>query len=318
MNLARKAVFLAVGAFLCACTSMNTKTPLTDGVAHRVSPDYTAIGVTDNINAYVYGTRTVIELNKNISISVKDSNGQSVEFERVGQYMRLSRILDNFTVDVGGHTVKFISSPVPTTEVYTAKIQAPVVVQPVINADNSQYEANYFKKASYSNEQLAALLDLSQKQINEVKTALAQAKTTEQIKEASAKLTLIENNLTSATATVFANFKPYSAKLSIDAETSRILIEAAKVANYINITGYTNTQVGGTVEAKVAAKRSEAAKQYLIKNGVDSEKIRTFSVATGEFIAPNRTKKGAQLNRRVEIEMAMPKFNQQSQQTQSI
>lgn len=81
------------------------------------------------------------------------------------------------------------------------------------------------------------------------------------------------------------------------------LIELAKVAGEINITGYTDSAKSNPGSAKLAKARAEAAGRYLIANGVDKRKISTAAKAGGGFIASNDNAGGRSQNRRVEIEI---------------
>ena len=102
-------------------------------------------------------------------------------------------------------------------------------------------------------------------------------------------------------AIVFFTFPRYSTTFNAGSEIATVLIQSAKTADNINISGHTDAQVAGPRDAKIALGRALAAHNFLVKNGVVSEKINVFSQADGRFIEPNITK-GRALNRRVEIE----------------
>jgi outer membrane protein OmpA-like peptidoglycan-associated protein len=61
--------------------------------------------------------------------------------------------------------------------------------------------------------------------------------------------------------------------------------------------------VAGPNDARIALGRALSARNYLIEHGVSPDKITVDSQADGDFIAPNDTKAGRALNRRVEIEL---------------
>jgi outer membrane protein OmpA-like peptidoglycan-associated protein len=101
-------------------------------------------------------------------------------------------------------------------------------------------------------------------------------------------------------AIVFFTFPRYSTAFNPGSEIATVLIQSAKTADHINISGHTDAQVAGPRDAKIALGRALAARNFLVKNGV-AEKINVFSHESGRLIAPNITK-GRALNRRVEIE----------------
>jgi outer membrane protein OmpA-like peptidoglycan-associated protein len=102
-------------------------------------------------------------------------------------------------------------------------------------------------------------------------------------------------------AIVFFTFPRYSTAFNPGSEIATVLIQSAKTADHIDISGHTDAQVAGPRDAKIALGRTLAARNFLVNNEVLAEKINVFSQADGRFIAPNITK-GRALNRRVEIE----------------
>lgn len=89
MKLTRIALLLATSAFVSACAYVPPK----EGAARRVSPDYTAIGAVDSARAYSYGKRTLLEFDGTPGfLAVRDENGVSVDYERVGQYYRYKEL----------------------------------------------------------------------------------------------------------------------------------------------------------------------------------------------------------------------------------
>lgn len=303
LKLHHKAIVLAVCAILNACAYVHKPEQPNNAVTHRVSPDYMALGHTENINAYIVGNRTIVEvLNDSALGSVIDSGGVNVPFEKVGRYYRLERALDSFTVTFNGHLIKFTNTQQLKTTVFSsaANVDEPVTLK-AINADTGE-----FKQVGYSNEQAKAVLDLAKSQLNEIQNSLNTAKTSKDVNEAVIKLNKIESDLKNYTPTLFANYKSYETKFKLDADTSEILIDAAKLASAIKITGYTNSVNINKRELIVAKERAENARKFLINNGVASDKITTSAVPNGEFIAAHNTKKGGQYNRRVEIELTLP------------
>ena len=103
-------------------------------------------------------------------------------------------------------------------------------------------------------------------------------------------------------AIVFFTFPRYSTAFNPGSDIATVLIQSAKTADHIDISGHTDAQVAGPRDAKIALGRALAARNFLVNNRVLAEKINVFSQADGRLIAPNITKGRAFVNRRVEIE----------------
>ena len=123
MKHVRISFLLASSTIFSACAY----TPFHDGVAHRVSQDYTARGAVEGTRVYIYGNHTVLEFDKSPAfLSVKDEKGNAVDYERVGRYYRLNRRLDTFTTVVNGRSITFTGEPTTQTHVFSAPIPAPL------------------------------------------------------------------------------------------------------------------------------------------------------------------------------------------------
>ena len=87
------------------------------------------------------------------------------------------------------------------------------------------------------------------------------------------------------------------------AELELELLKAAKAAKVVVIRGRTDSETVDDVETRIALGRAVHARQYLVSNGVESDKIHLWYRAAGDFIADNSTAEGRAINRRVEIEV---------------
>jgi outer membrane protein OmpA-like peptidoglycan-associated protein len=87
------------------------------------------------------------------------------------------------------------------------------------------------------------------------------------------------------------------------AELELELLKAAKAAKVVVIRGRTDSETVDDVETRIALGRAVHARQYLVSNGVETDKIRLWYRAAGDFIADNSTVEGRAVNRRVEIEV---------------
>lgn len=85
--------------------------PMDENARIRISQDYAASDNVQDARAYIYGERTLLEFGKAPALLVvKDETGETVEYERVGRYYRLSRLLQRFTVMVNGRSISFFKA----------------------------------------------------------------------------------------------------------------------------------------------------------------------------------------------------------------
>jgi outer membrane protein OmpA-like peptidoglycan-associated protein len=295
MKAAHAAVFLAIGALVVGCA---TQAPL-GGPSKRVSADYEAIGETFGMKAFVYGKRTVLEYpNTTAWISIRDAEGVPVPFEREGRYVRLSRQLDRFSVWSYSKAVTFTAiarpSNVPATqEGSLASAEAvplrPVKVQAIAAEDD--------------NARFDALVHLVSQQLDELRRDIKeQHYSPSEAKSLSARLDRIEAKLADSTATVQVQFEFGKADFKPSPDVGKVLVEAAKLADLVNVRGRTDSVVAGPSDARLARLRAAAAKDYLVAQGVDGAKIKVYSLASGDFTASTSTSQGRAKNRRVDIE----------------
>lgn len=297
MKPARIAALLASSAFLAACAYV----PHKEGETLRVSPDYTASDNAKDARAYVYGDRTLLEFEGTPTIlMVKDETGAAVDYERVGQYYRLARRLDDFTVWVNGRAVTFSAATI--TRVFSAQVPAAVAHQ--VNAVKVIEQA----PASQDDATVAALLDLSEKQLQVVRQLVDG---NEKNPEATGAELFSANSRLSemaSAAILQVNFPALSTVFKPSSDVATVLVASAKAADSVILHGYTDSKVAGRLDEKIARGRAESARKFLVDAGVNADKIKVFSQADGGFVAPNFTKEGKSLNRRVEVEFVNPRI----------
>lgn len=98
---------VSAAVFMTACAYV----PQPAGVVHAVSTDYDASTIEFGLVAYIYGDATVLEFQGRAGVLVlRDPQGNAIEFEREGRYVRLPRIYDAFTAYVNGNPVTFSST----------------------------------------------------------------------------------------------------------------------------------------------------------------------------------------------------------------
>ena len=300
MKPARLALCVAAAGLFSACAYVPPK----EDAARRVSPDYMATGGVEDARAYVYGSVTLLEFGNSAPpfVTMRDASGEAVEYERVGRYYRLTRVLDNFTVWANGQSVTF-SAPM-TTRIFSAPIAAGEAKAPEV----VKVAALEVPASKPGDEDVAALLKLCESQLADVRRLLEQASsnpkaTGQELFDVNARLDEIEARMvTAAAAIVKVSFPTGSTAFNPSPEVAEVLIASGKAADRVNVRGRTDSRVAGPLDAKIALGRAMATRKFLVDHGVSADKIRVFSQADGDFAAPNVTKEGRALNRRVEIE----------------
>jgi len=115
-------------------------------------------------------------------------------------------------------------------------------------------------------------------------------------------ITLIENRWVLAGV----NFEFNSANLT--KESFPILLNALQVLTQypdmrIEIRGHTDNTGGEEFNQILSERRSKVVKDYLVANGIGSERLVVKGVGESEPIADNRTVEGKTLNRRIEFKV---------------
>jgi|APEBP8051073302_1049394.scaffolds.fasta_scaffold02422_2 outer membrane protein OmpA-like peptidoglycan-associated protein len=296
MKMKYLAAALVASALVGACAYVPPK----EGETRRVSPDFNATGTVEGVRAFNQGATTIVEFDSEPAfLSIRDENGATVEYERSGRFARLDRQLDTFTVWANGRSMTF-AAPV-TTRVFSSQQKAAEKPQAAPPApDFAAMRADY---------ELLMLLKLSQQQLGEVRKLLEKANADPSnsgamLFEAQNRLDDIERRLAKSSAVlVSVKFPTAGTKFSPAPEVAKVLIANAKAADRVMVHGHTDAKVAGRMDAKIAEGRAESARKFLVDNGVPANKITVQSTAEGEFIAPNVTKEGRALNRRVDIEI---------------
>lgn len=247
------------------------------GVARRVSPDYRATGHTKYARAFIYGGQTVLDLSNGPALLwIKDEQGKTVDYERMGRYYRVNGQLEKFTAWVNGRHVTF--AMVPTTRVFSSSL----------------------KITNRADTWLMKTVQVVMAQMQEIRTFVSN--------ETDVNKTLNARFLSGSSATVRVAFDTSSAEFAPSGEVAKVLSEVAKTAEKITIRGRTDSNVAGAIDADLARNRALSARKFLLANGIKPEKIRVFSQGAGDFIAPNTTNEGKAINRRVEIQLVSSRF----------
>lgn len=306
MKPARIALYLAAAGLFSACAYTQPQ----ETAARVVSPDYTATGGLLEARAFVYGSVTLLDLGESASpvLSIKDQTGASVDYERVGRYYRLTRVVDTFTVWAGSQSVTF-SAPM-TTRIFSAATKAVPEKMPELAEAAAVVTVARLDtpKAQPGGEDVAALLKLCESQLADVRRLLDEGgrnpnATGQELFEANQRLDEIEARmLKAAAAIVQVSFPTGGTAFRPSPAVAEVLIASGKAADSINVRGRTDSRVAGTADSRIALARAMSARKFLVDHGVSPRKIRVFSRADGDFAAPGSTEEGKAMNRRVEIE----------------
>ncbi|MCW5656742.1 MAG: OmpA family protein [Burkholderiaceae bacterium] len=112
-------------------------------------------------------------------------------------------------------------------------------------------------------------------------------------------------NGTSASANVVmpVRFAFGSADLTISEVEASRLIDEARTAPLVVLRGRTDGAIESPAESHIARRRVAAVEAFLVRAGVERDRIRTTWQPIGDHAADNATPAGRALNRRVEIEI---------------
>lgn len=296
-------------ALLSACAAVVPN----DDRKIRVSNEYEVAGDSKGIRAFVYGKRTVLQIDGSpFRVVVHDENGVPVNFERYGNYYRLPRRLNNFSLWVNLKALSFYSIEPESIGHPNSALPTPAITTDSSHPTGIQVESAAPTTTPTDPTVATAenLLKLSAEQLEEVR-AVIKASTLNQndLDQLRKRLDRIESQIFSAaTVMVQIHFDTASTELRADSNITRTLIPAALAADRINVRGRTDSRIAGKKDHQIALGRALAARRFLVDHGVESKKISVFSLPAGDFIATPNTPAGKALNRRVEIELVNQRF----------
>ena len=113
-----------------------------------------------------------------------------------------------------------------------------------------------------------------------------------------------QSNGPSQANTVFTVRFPHgSARVDIQDEAAKTLVDEAKAAPLVMLRGRTDGRSDAPGESRIARERATAVRDYLVAAGVDPSRIRATYQPAGDHAADNADASGQALNRRVEIEV---------------
>lgn len=221
--------------------------------------------------------------------AIYDAEGRKLDYSRVGQYAVLPGLYPKVTVRVGGQAAEVNTTRPDETE--------------AVPAANPLPDAALRRELEEARTELAR----TQEELERVKAELAAVRgKPDAARDAriSAELDKIEARIAGVAATIYrVRFGFAQADFTLSEEAKATLLPAARAARLINVRGRTDSAVADEANERIARARAEAARAFLIANGVEASRIRTYAQAAGGFVAPNNTEEGRAKNRRVEIEL---------------
>jgi OOP family OmpA-OmpF porin len=113
-------------------------------------------------------------------------------------------------------------------------------------------------------------------------------------------------DLTMLSQPMILNIDYPSGSFEIDPNSKERVKKLAGILNFVSgirleIHGYTDNIGSATANRRLALKRADRVRDYLVTLGVDSDRIKVFGRGEENFLASNQTKEGRAKNRRIEI-----------------
>ena len=221
--------------------------------------------------------------------TIYDDQGRKLEYSSVGQYAVLPGLYPKVAVRVGGQVAEVITMRSEETEAMPAADPLP---NTTLRRELEEARTELVRTQEEL-ERVTAELVAARGKIDAARDA-----------RISAELEKIEARIAGVASTIYrVRFGFGQAHFTLSDEAKAKLLPAARAARLINVRGRTDSAVADQANERIARARAEAARAFLIANGVEAGRIRTFAQAAGGFIAPNNTEEGRAKNRRVEIEL---------------
>ncbi|WP_417519380.1 OmpA family protein [Marinobacter sp.] len=91
--------------------------------------------------------------------------------------------------------------------------------------------------------------------------------------------------------------------------TNRAILDAAKTASMVIVSGRTSTDIPSKRDEMLALKRALSARDYLVSQGVSPLKIMLNYASASDYRVDNDTPEGKYINQRVDIKIIyVPKY----------
>lgn len=256
----------------------------------RISPNYQATGIIDNLRVYQYGKRTLVE---SASINAWDEQQQKISFIKIGSYWVSESVLESFYIKHNGNTVHVqrIVEPVPAPEAPAVVVAPEKPQEPIIEVKQfPELEAASLRQIDQYQEMLDKLA-------NKPSTTGADLFHT-QVKQNEIRESIKEHN-----PIVFVHFASGRTMFEPSEAIEQVMMEAAKDATEIHLRGRTDSVIASKADHWIAKQRAENAKKYLVQHGINASIITVNHLPEGDFLLPPKPATSKAINRRVEIEI---------------
>lgn len=287
---------------------------------------------------FVFSGRTVLEFSASPGhIEVTDASGVAVPVERAGRFVKLPRVLNDFTVWVNGKqmTVMSVALPVGRSGASVDHDHASALPDPEATAlvpvgatagnasgpgEPSRVEkppkgvstgaiadVGAAGEVVRSSDAFASMRALVAVELNAIKSRNGHAPGSHAASSTKRqRLEDVEQRLQARAIKVDVKFAFARVDFKPDRSVAHSLIHAASAAGRIEVRGYTSSAMASHGSTRVALQRALGARSYLIDHGVDPSKIDVRYWSAGAFIETNQTAVGRARNQRVEIELQFP------------
>ena len=261
-------------------------------------------------NARASGIVQVFDLKGDTVVQIHDLNASTTHFldqhnaeiahRVVGENVVLKGIQGSFTVSTG-----LASSRV----VRTTPAPAAAALAPTSSASTSAGGSGARVTSAYSDmssEQLQVEIARMKKELASLKTTLAAAGI-ESTGEGSGSAVANRSANSAIRAkrqddeVIRVSFKDKSQWFTPNAAQKARILDLAKKGGPVMIVGYTDSDQPTPSSAALAKGRADAARRYLIRQGMEGKKITVDFIPAGKFLSENESEAGRAANRRVEI-----------------
>lgn len=224
-----------------------------------------------------------------------NAQNHEIPYKVVGENVVLKGLQVSFTVSSPRAASRVVrTAPVSTT------IAAASVAQPVAAPAPAQAHNGAAAAGQGGDEKLIAEIARIKKEIADLKKMLAAAEVP------SANAAPVSQPAAPAAAEpqaeiVRVSFADNSQRFTPPREIRTRLVEMARAAKSVEIRGFTDSAQPSPTSEALAKGRAAAAKRFLVRHGVDGNKVRVEYESAGNFATENTTVEGRAANRRVEI-----------------
>lgn len=289
----RKTVIFSICLLVSACSHSPVPESKTDTGATsktvRISPDYIATGQSAGLRVFKYGQHTLIEAQGSTG-KAWGLTGDTITFDKVGNYLVSEKVLDDFYIRHNGQTVHIeLVRPEPVIA-EPAPLPEPVKVEVVKVKSFPELEA-------YSRDQLGQY----QKMLDDL--AAIKSTTGADLFHAQVKQNALKEKLEQHSPVTFISFGFAKTLFEPDTALDKVLFPAAMDASEIHLRGRTDSVRASKADVWIAEQRANNVKSYLVENGVDPKIIKVSHLPEGDFLLPPQAETSKAVNRRVEIEV---------------